>query len=83
MLSADTVSPLTDANIEAVGAVRLRPRRIPAHPKAGTGNKHKTPRLAFFFFFLLLQWKYTFEPGEVNEVLCKSQLNALASLSRL
>lgn len=48
MLSADTVSPLTDASIKAVGAVQLRPHRILAHPKAGTGNEHKTPSLAFF-----------------------------------
>lgn len=34
-----TVSPLTDASIEAVGVVQLRPRRIPAGP----GNQHKTP----------------------------------------
>lgn len=47
MLSADRVSPLTDANIEAVGVVQLRPRRILARPKARTGNQHKTPCSVF------------------------------------
>lgn len=51
MLSADIVSPLTDANSEAMGAVQFRPHRIPVHPKSGTGNEHKTPCLGFFFSF--------------------------------
>lgn len=61
--------------------MQLRPHGIPARPKAGAGNgiKHHV----WLFFLVLLQWKCTSTPGEVNKVQYKSGLSALAALGGL
>lgn len=80
MLSADTVSPLTDANSKSVGAVHLRTHKIPACPKAGDRKQAQHLMLDFLF---LIQWKCTSMPDEVNEPLHTTQLNALLALGGL